>query len=428
MSPSPQDERPAPGASAPPPAGGTPTSPAGAAAPSRLSYRRLLNATGVILEPGIGGPPLPVLAQRAVADVAAGYSTLGHDPALGGGLASESGVEHGLMQLTGAPAALAVNSSAGAILLVLASLASEGKVLVSRAELFEAGRALGLAEIVTKSGARFVEVGTAQKTRIADYERAFERYASIAAILRVSSPSVPIEGLSSGTGPDALSRLASQHQVPLIEDLGNGAIVDLRRHGLEGRRSVSDSLASGADVVTCSGSLLLTGSQIGLILGQPAWIDRMRSDPLLRAVRLDRLVQAALEATIAMYRDPELARKEIPALAMLSLAEPLLKERAERLAAELASRVPELTVEIVSAPAERAPGALPTSRLAGPLVLLGHPRVSAEQIDRVARSGEPPVIGLVREGRYALDPRTLNEREIAVVATSFAAAWNTPGR
>lgn len=397
-------------------------------APGRLSFRRLLNATGVILEPKFGGPPLPVAAQRLVADVGAGYSTLGNDPVLGAAGELESGVDQWLTHLTGAPAGFAVNSSAGAILLVLSSLASERKVLVSRGELLDAGRILGLPEIVAKSGARFVEVGTAHKTRVADFERAFERFTSVAAILRVPSPSVPIEGLTEGPGPSELAQLARAHDVPLIEDLGNGAVVDLARYGLERRHSVADSLAAGAGVVTCSGSLLLTGSQVGLILGEARWIERMRRDPLLRAVRLDRLVQAALEATLSVHGDPARAIQDIPALAMLSLAESLLRERAERLVAEIQSRVPALEVRIVAGEAERAHGALPTARLSGPLVELTHGQLGADEIDRIARAADPPVLGTTREGRYVLDPRTLNEREIAVVATSFAAAWNAASR
>jgi L-seryl-tRNA(Ser) seleniumtransferase len=407
--------------------GPTPERAAAASPPRRSSFRRLLNATGIILEPEFGGPPLPVLAQRAVAGVAAGWSTLGHDPVVGTDATQESGVDQWLMHLTGAPSALAVNSSAGAILLVLASLASERKVLVSRAEMFEAGMALGLPEIVTKSGARFVEVGTTHKTHMADFERAFERYSNVAAILRVPSPAAPIEGLTEGASPNELAQLARSHNVPLIEDLGIGGVVDLSRYGLEPRYSVADSLASGASVVTCSGYLLLTGSQVGLILGESDCVDRMRRDPLMLAVRLDRLVQTALEATLTVHSDPELARKEIPALAMLSLAEPLLMERAERLAAELSSRVPGLQADLVEGRAERVSGQLPTSRLAGPLVELRHPDRSDEEIERVARSGDPPVIGVVREGRFVLDPRTLSETEIAVVATSFATAWSNAG-
>jgi L-seryl-tRNA(Ser) seleniumtransferase len=423
----PQDNRSVSGTSPPQPISGVgpvPQRVAAAPPPGRFSFRRLLNATGVILEPDFGGPPLPVLAQRAVAAVAAGWSTLGHDPALGTDATQESGVDQWLMHLTGAPSALAVNSSPGAILLVLASLASERKVLISRTEMFEAGRARGLPEIVTKSGARLVEVGTTHKTRVADFERAFERYSSVAAILRVPSPAAPIEEITEGARPNELAQLARAHNVPLIEDLGNGGVVELSRYGLAPRYSVAGSLASGASVVTCSGYLLLTGSQVGLILGERECIDRMRRDPLMLAVRLDRLVQAALEATLTVHNDPELARKEIPALAMLSLAEPLLRERAERLAAELSSRVPGLQADLVESPAERVGGKLPTSRLAGPVVELRHPKMSGDEIDRLARSGDPPVIGVVRQGCFVLDPRTLSETEIAVVATSFAAAWN----
>jgi L-seryl-tRNA(Ser) seleniumtransferase len=422
----PQDERSIRGMPPPKPTtgGGPGAAHAAAPRPGHFSFRRLLNATGVIIQPEFGGPPLPVLAQRTVAGVAAGWSTLGHDPALGRDAGQESGVDRWLMHLTGAPSALAVNSSAGAILLVLASLASERKVLVSRAEMAEAGRALDLPEIVTKSGARFVEVGTTHKTRVADYERAFERYSSVAAILRVPSRAAPIEGLTEGARPNELAVLARTHNVPLIEDLGNGGVVDLSRYGLEPRYSVAGSLASGASVVTCSGYLLLTGSQVGLILGEAEAISRMRRDPVMLAVRLDRLVQAALEATLAVHGDPEVAAKEIPALAMLALAAPLLRERAERLAAELSARVTGLQADLVESPAEHVRGELPTSRLAGPLVQLRHPDVCAEEIDRIARSGDPPVIGIVRDGRFVLDPRTLAETEIAVVATSFAAAWS----
>jgi len=395
----------------------------------RLSFRRVLNATGIILDPKLGGPPLPVVAQRLVADVGAGYSTLGSDPSLGTPGPLESGIEHWLRRLTGAPSAFAVNSSTGAILLVLSSIAAERKVLVSRAELTEGSRALSLSDIVTKSRARFVEVGATHKTRVADFEKAFEKYSSVAAILRIPSPAVVIEGLSKDSGPSELAKLARAHDVPLIEDLGNGSVVDLSMYGLERRPTVADSLASGASVVTCSGSLLLTGSQVGLILGEARWIEGMRGDALVRAVRLDRLVHAALEATLAVHCDPGRVADEIPALAMLSLPERLLRERADRLAAELQSRVAGLKAWVVDGEtvAHRHSG-LPTARLPGPMVELTHQTLNVAEIDQLARSGDPPVLGVLHKGRFLLDPRTLNEREVALAATSIASVWDAGKR
>ncbi|MBI5171042.1 MAG: L-seryl-tRNA(Sec) selenium transferase [Candidatus Eisenbacteria bacterium] len=386
--------------------------------------RRVLNATGIVLHTNLGRAPLPEAARRAVAEVAAGYSSLEFDLGTGRRGDRGAGVERQLARLTGAEAAAVVNNGAAAVLLALSALAAGRKVLVSRGELVEIGGAFRVPEIMEKSGATLVEVGATNRTHLRDYKKALERHDGVAAILRVHPSNFRIEGFTARPSLNELATLARAHRLPLIEDLGSGALVDLAEFGLEHEPTVSESLAAGASVVTCSGDKLLGGAQAGLVLGGKAWLAKIRKDPFARAMRADKLALAALEATLLLYADPERAKTDIPVLAALHVSERALAERAERLAHEIAARVEGVGTKLGKGAGEVGGGSLPRTLLHGPVVEVTHPKLSAAELERRARAASPPVIGTVKANKVRLDPRTLSESEVGIAATALAKAWN----
>lgn len=386
---------------------------------------RVINGTGIVLHTNLGRAPLAESARRAVADVAAGYSSLEYDLASGKRGHRGDGVARALTRLTGAEGAVVVNNGAAAILLALSALASGRKVIVSRGELVEIGGAFRVPEIMEKSGATLVEVGATNRTHLRDYEKALDKHDDVAAILRVHPSNFRIEGFTARPSLPELSKLARRHRVALIEDLGSGALVDLSEFGLEREPTVGDSLAAGADVVTCSGDKLLGGAQAGLVLGAKKYLTRIARDPFARAMRADKLALAALEATLALYADPARAKREVPVLVALHVTEAALRERAERLANELCARVEGLTARIGAGSGEVGGGSLPRTQLKGPVVELAHAAHSAAELERRARTAVPPVIGTVKANRFRLDPRTLTESEVGMAATALAKVWNT---
>jgi L-seryl-tRNA(Ser) seleniumtransferase len=388
--------------------------------------RRVLNATGVVLHTNLGRAPLAPAAQAAVAAVAGGYCSLEYDLVSGRRGERGSGVERWLQRLTGAEAALCVNNGAAAVLLVLSALAAGRKVLVSRGELVEIGGSFRIPEILEKSGATLVEVGTTNRTHLRDYERALERHEDVAVILRVHPSNFRIEGFTARPGLAELAALARRRRVALVEDLGSGALVDLAPLGLDHEPTVGESLAAGCDVVTCSGDKLLGGSQAGLVLGRRRWLAKVRKDPLARALRLDKLTLAALEATLSLYAEPGQALREVPALAMLRLSPGDLEPRARRLAEALAARVPGLRAAVVAGHGEVGGGALPLQWLPGWVVEVEQQGRDARELERRARAAEPPVIGTLRAGRWRLDPRTLTDAELDEAVEALARAF-APG-
>ncbi|HEY2956570.1 MAG TPA: L-seryl-tRNA(Sec) selenium transferase [Candidatus Eisenbacteria bacterium] len=397
-----------------------------AALERRPAVRRVLNATGVVLHTNLGRAPLAAEARRAIEEVGRGYSSLEYD--LEGGERGDrgAGVERWLTRLTGAEAALAVNNGAAAVLLALSALAAGKAVVVSRGELVEIGGSFRIPEVLEKSGARLLEVGTTNRTHLRDYERALGREREIGAVLRVHPSNFRVAGFTARPALADLAKLARRHRVPLIEDLGSGALVDLERFGLEPEPTVGESLRAGCDVVTFSGDKLLGGSQAGFALGGRRAIARLKKDPLARALRLDKLALAALEATLALYADPARAVREIPALVMLLATPETLAPRARALAAALAARVPALTARVARGEGEVGGGSLPLQKLPGWVVEVELPGRTANALARLAHAADPPVIGTIRAGRFRLDPRTLAEPEVEEAADALARVWLAP--
>lgn len=370
----------------------------------RPSLRRVLNATGVILHTNLGRAPLAEAARDAVARAAEGYGNLELDLASGERSTRQRHVEGLLRELTGAEAALVVNNCAGATLLAAAALAGPGReVVVSRGQLVEIGGGFRVPEVIAVSGARLVEVGTTNRTRLADYEQALGP--DTGAILRAHPSNFRQLGFVADVEIEALCGLAA----PVIDDVGSGVLAeDLA--GLEEEPPVRRSVAAGAALVCFSGDKLLGGPQAGLLVGRSEAVASASRHPLARALRIDKLSLAALEATMRLYRDPARARREIPVLAALAADARELLARAERLSAGVPG------AEVVRATAKVGGGALPLLELEGPAVALAAPH--PERLARALRAGEPPLVGRIREGRLLLDPRTLTDAEADLAAAA----------
>jgi L-seryl-tRNA(Ser) seleniumtransferase len=390
-----------------------------ALAEQRPQLRRVLNATGVVLHTNLGRAPLAESARRALDQVGRGYSNLEFDLAKGRRGERGGGVERWLERLTGAEAALVVNNGAAAVLLVLSAIAAGRKVIVSRGELVEIGGSFRIPEILEKSGAILLEIGTTNRTHLADYAKALERHRDVGAILRVHRSNFRVQGFTAQPALKDLAVLAHRRRVPLIEDLGSGALVDLAALGLEREPTVRESLNAGCDVVTFSGDKLLGAPQAGLVLGRRRYLERARRDPLARALRVDKLTLAALEATLPLYADPERAVREIPALRMLGASEEVLERRARALAERLEQRFPSLEVSVERGSGEVGGGALPLQRLPGWVVALTVENRPVDALEQWARAADPPVIGYIRAGKFRMDVRTLGDDELAEVVDAL---------
>jgi L-seryl-tRNA(Ser) seleniumtransferase len=369
----------------------------------RPSLRRVLNATGVVVHTNVGRAPLAAEARAAVVRAAEGYSNLELDLRTGERGSRQAHAEALLCELTGAEAALVVNNCAAAVLLAAAALAGGGRdLVVSRGQLIEIGGAFRIPEVVAQAGARMVEVGTTNRTRLADYVAALSD--ETGAILRAHPSNFRTLGFVEAVEIEALCGLG----VSVIDDVGSGVLAD-DLEMLADEPPVRRSVAAGAAVVCFSGDKLLGGPQAGLLVGERDAIAACRRHPLARAVRIDKLSLAALEATLRLYRDPDHARRALPVLAMLTAREAELAERARRLAAATGG-------EVVQSTARVGGGALPLLELPGPAVALDPGPAGADALTAALRAGDPPLIGRAKDGRVLLDPRTLTDDEADLAA------------
>jgi L-seryl-tRNA(Ser) seleniumtransferase len=383
-------------------------------AAERPSLRRVLNATGVIVHTNLGRAPLAESALDAVREAAAGYSTLEYDVEAGSRGSRHAHVEGLLRELTGAEAAIAVNNCASAVLLAAAALAGRRELVVSRGQLVEIGGSFRIPDVVSQSGARLVEVGTTNRTRLADYERAIGP--ETGAVMRAHQSNFRTVGFVEEVEIEELCAAAARVGVPVIDDVGSGALAErlpVRADVPAGRRSV----AAGCAVTCFSGDKLLGGPQAGLMVGAAATIERCRSHPLARAVRIDKLSLAALEATLRLYLDPPRALREVPVLRMLAAGEEELRARAERISTAVGE-----AARVIVASAKVGGGALPLLELEGPVCAVDPGAVGLDELARRLRAADPPVVARAREGWLLLDPRTLDDAEAELAAAAVVAA------
>src|SRR2546421_1169693 len=377
---------------------------AGARAPS---LRRVINATGVIVHTNLGRAPLAAEALDRVHAAAESYSNLEYDLHAGTRGSRQEHVAAILHRLTGAEAALVVNNNAAAVLLALAALAEGREVLVSRGELIEIGDGFRIPDVLARSGARLREVGTTNRTRAADYDRAVGPETAL--LLRVHQSNFRVVGFTEQPKLADLVRVSRAHGLPLVDDLGSGALFASSSLLLGDEPTARESLEAGADLVCFSGDKLLGGPQAGIVAGSAELVERLRRHPLQRALRADKLTLAALEATLTLYLDPERAAQEVPVLRMLRQDIAPVRERAERLA-ELTGGEVEETVGRVGG------GALPLAELPSFACAV------EEQLAARLREGDPPVVALVRDGRCLLDCRTIGDDEVDAVTAAVIGA------
>jgi L-seryl-tRNA(Ser) seleniumtransferase len=395
----------------------------------RYSLIPLINATGVILHTNLGRAPLAVAALDHVRDTAGAYSNLEFDAATGERGKRDIHVDRLFKRLvaedrtvtaqSSAISTIVVNNNAAAVLLALNSLAEGGEVIVSRGELVEIGGSFRIPDVMSKSQAALREVGTTNRTRIADYESAINERTRL--LLRVHRSNFEITGFTEQPGLDELVALARRRNLPLMEDLGSGALIDLRSVGINGEPSVLDSLRAGVDVVTYSGDKLLGGPQAGVISGRADLVARMRSNSLFRALRVDKLTYAALEATLLAYvkRDHD----AVPVLRMMRLSKDEIARRAEAVVSAVESaRVKSalLTLALVDGESVIGGGAAPSAVLPTRLIALTHANLGADDLNNRLRAATPPVIARVEDGRVLLDLRTVFPGQDAILATALS--------
>jgi L-seryl-tRNA(Ser) seleniumtransferase len=366
------------------------------------SLRRVINATGVVLHTNLGRAPLAASAVEAMLAAAGEYTNLEYDLEVGARGSRYVHCASLLTELTGAEDALVVNNAAAALVLALNTLARERAVLVSRGELVEIGGGFRIPEILERSGARLVEVGATNRTRPADYEAALDE-SDPALVLKVHRSNFRITGFTEEASLTELSALARARGLPLVHDLGSGLMVEAAALGLGGEPRPHDALAAGADVVVFSGDKLLGGPQAGLVLGRRDLVARMRSNPLCRALRVDKVTLAGLEATLRLYRDPSRATAEIPTLRMLSARPDVLEPHARRLASALHDAG--VRCDAIETAGAVGGGTFPGVELPSWAVALRGGDATA--LARILRAGDPPVVGRIVDDALLLDVRTV---------------------
>ncbi|NUS98267.1 MAG: L-seryl-tRNA(Sec) selenium transferase, partial [Gemmatimonadaceae bacterium] len=357
----------------------------------------------VVLHTNIGRAPLAASARAAVAAIAEGFSNLEYDLDRGARGSRHSHAVALLRELTGAEDAMVVNNCAAALLLALGELAAGREAIVSRGELVEIGGSFRVHEIVAKSGATIVEIGTSNRTHLDDYRRALNPRTG--AILKVHRGNFAIEGFVAEVGVRELLPVAREAGVPIVHDLGSGLLLALDEHGLSGEITARDALRAGASLVTMSGDKLLGGPQAGIIVGESALVARLRANPLARALRVDKLTLAALEATLALYRDPARAVREIPALAMLTAPLATIRARADAIVARLGTRA-----RVVESIATVGGGAFPTAKIPSAAIAL---EGNAGELAATLRAAPLPVIGRIESDTLLLDLRSVPETDDA---------------
>jgi L-seryl-tRNA(Ser) seleniumtransferase len=376
---------------------------------SAKGLRQVINATGVVLHTNLGRAPLSDAARRAIANQAAGYCNLEYDVVSGARGPRGARVDHLLADLTGAEAALVVNNCAAATLLVLTVVAREGETIVSRGELVEIGGDFRVPDVMAQSGTRMIEVGTTNRTRLADYRKAISENTRL--IMRVHPSNYRIIGFTAMPALRELAGLAHEAGLTFYEDAGSGALLDFTEYGIDGEPIIRESIEAGADLVSFSGDKLLGGPQAGLLVGRSEIIERMRRHPLYRALRADKLRLAALEATLDSYARGTSAN-EVPSHRLIAQSALEIKERAERIIRHLRDRIAEsISLDTVAGESAAGGGSGPSSRLPTVLVSIVHRELTPNQVEAALRRAETPVIARIVDDRVLLDLRTVSEGE-----------------
>ena len=380
------------------------------------SLKKVINATGIVLHTNLGRACISERAAAAARDVAMSYSTLEYNLKAGRRGTRYSHVEDLLCKLTGAESALVVNNNAAAVLLILSDMAQGGQVITSRGELVEIGGSFRVPDIMEACGAELKEVGTTNKTHIWDYDRAITE--KTRALMKVHTSNYRIVGFSETPTLVELVELGHSRGLPVIEDLGSGCLVDLQQYGIHDEPTVQDSVRAGVDVVSFSGDKLLGGPQAGIIVGKKAIVDKLKKHPLTRAMRVDKMTLAALEATLRSYEAGLI--NEIPTLAMLAATPAQLRSKADALCALMTAAG--IAAEVVPTEGQVGGGSVPTQMLKSFAVAVQPSGVNLDQLETNLRLGNPVIVGRINHDRFLLDVRTLQEADFADIVMAVAEA------
>lgn len=377
--------------------------------------RRVVNATGVVIHTNLGRSLINNKIMERMTEIASNYSNLEYDLEAGTRGSRYSHLEEIISEITGGEAAMVVNNNAAAVMLVLSTIAKDKEVIVSRGELIEIGGSFRIPDVMEQSGARLVAVGTTNKTHLWDYEKAITE--ETAALLKVHTSNYRILGFTSSVDSEKLFKLKEKYNLPLIEDLGSGVLIDLSKYGIEYEPTVQDSLNKGVDIVTFSGDKLLGGPQAGIIVGKKEYIEKMKKNPLTRAFRVDKFTIAALELTLKYYLDEDIAIKEIPTLNMLTMSLEEINNRALKLKRKITRRIKDDSIEvnIEDTYSEVGGGSLPLEKLASKSIAISLRNLSCQEFENNLRSYSIPIITRLYKDKIYLDLRTIREDEFNIV-------------
>ena len=380
------------------------------------SLRPVINATGIILHTGLGRAPLSRAARENVMKVIAGYSNLEIDVDTGKRGQRNDHVSQLLCRLTGAEAAVVVNNNAAAVFLALNTMASGKEAIISRGQLIEIGGSFRMPDVMEKSGVIMREVGTTNKTKLSDYEKAINPDTGVIVVAHTSN--YRVLGFTAQVDIGELTELAHAHNIPVLHDLGGGVIVNLQDYGLPYEPLVQDSLRADVDVVTFSGDKILGGPQSGILVGKKEWIGKIHANPIMRAVRCDKMTFAALEPTLKLFLRQNFIR-EHRTLRMLTEGEAVLKQRAEKLLNSLSGPVKEMyAIALEKSEGQTGSGALPLEKIPSLAITLKPKSRSAEWLAGKMRANEPPVFGYIKNDKLYLDMRTVDDAEIEILAAA----------
>ncbi len=377
------------------------------------SLIKVINATGVVIHTNLGRSPLSNEVLEELEKVSCGYSNLEYDLSEGKRGERYSHLEDIIISITGAESAMVVNNNAAAVMLILSTLAKDKEVITSRGELIEIGGAFRIPDVCEQSGAMLKEVGTTNKTHFSDYENAITE--ETAAILKVHTSNYRILGFTDNVGADDLMNIKKEHEIYIIEDLGSGVLIDLSKYGIEYEPTVQDSIKNGVDVVSFSGDKLLGGPQAGIIVGKREIISALKKNPLTRALRVDKFTISALEASLRLYMDEEIAIKKIPTLRMLTISKDELEGKARELYNSINNLNDSLNIEIKEVESEVGGGSLPLEKLPSYAISIDSSEISTERLERHFREFRIPIIVRIIKDSVILDIRTIDNSEFEII-------------
>ncbi len=384
----------------------------------KLNLIPSINATGVVVHTNLGRSLLSSDAVKNLESVSRRYSNLEFNLSKGTRGSRYSAVEDTICEISGAEAAMVVNNNAGAVFLCLETIAKGRKVIVSRGELVEIGGSFRIPDVMEKSGVILREVGTTNRTHSHDYENAIETDTSL--LLKVHKSNYSVVGFTTDVSLKELVSMGSKYHIPVMEDLGSGTFIDFSKYGLVKEPTVQESVAAGADIITFSGDKLLGGPQAGIIVGKKSFIDKIKKNPITRALRIDKLTLAALESTLRLYREEEKAIRAIPTLRMLTLSLDDLNKRAKKLSRMLKNIGDQrMNINLINLSSRAGGGALPLLELPSKCIGIKVQGMSANTIERYMRNNMTPIIGRIEEDMFIMDPRTIQDDEFAIIKNAF---------